>query len=274
MRGIKVLVIGDIVIDHYPASRKDYIGGSATNVALTISRNNPGFQVDLLGVIGSDQPAWQLFSRLNETNLNLDKIIRLPGKTARAIWKRIGPETELVKVDKGIDQGIPLKYLMNINFDDYDLVHATPYSLGINDIKYLKNQSKNFSFDASFILGQKEIINLIPGTNWFFISGDLARNDHWIGELKTFPEEGLILLKGEEGLSFINNNLQNKLEIKSGFKNNVYDDLGAGDVFIGYLLSNYYKDFNKNHLKNLLEKASEAAGKACQYEGASNLSLV
>ncbi|MFN2362853.1 MAG: PfkB family carbohydrate kinase, partial [Halarsenatibacteraceae bacterium] len=73
---------------------------------------------------------------------------------------------------------------------------------------------------------------------------------------------------------YINNNLKSKLEIKSEFKNNVYDDLGAGDIFIGYLLSNYYNDFNKSNFKNLLKKASEAAGEACQYEGASNLSLV
>lgn len=274
MRKIKVLVIGDIVVDHYLVSGRDYIGGSATNVALTISRNHPGFKVDLLGVIGCDQPGRQLFSRLNQTKLNLDKIIKLPGMTARAVWKRTNSETELVKVDKGSDQGIPLEHLMNINFENYDLVHATPYSLDIEQIKYLKNQSKIFSLDASFILEKAEISHLIPGTNWLFISGDLARNDHWLEGLKTFPEEGLILLKGEEGLSFINNNSKNKLELKSEFKNHVYDDLGAGDIFIGYLLANYYKDFNKNNIKSLLEKASEAAGKACQYEGASNLCLV
>ncbi|MFW5790109.1 MAG: PfkB family carbohydrate kinase [Bacillota bacterium] len=274
MNKFKVLAIGDIVIDHYLESGKEYVGGSATNVGLTISRNNPESRVDLLGIIGKDQPGRQLISRLNDTNLNLDKIIKLPGETARAVWRRTDLTTELVEVDKGVDQGITLDYLRNINLEYYDLVHATPYSLGIDEIKYLKNQSQKFSFDSSFVFKKEELIDLIPGTSWFFISGDLARNYHWLDALKTFPEEALILLNGEEGVRCIHEGLTNKLEIKSYFKGNIYDDLGAGDIFIGILLAEYYKNFSGNKIKDLLERASEKAGKACQYEGASNLRLV
>lgn len=273
MRKFKVLVIGDIVIDHYINSKKNYIGGSATNVALTISRNSLEFKIDLLGVIGKDKPGNQLFSRLKDTNINLDKIIKLSGRTAKASWKRKKSGTELVKVDKGIDQGISLEYLKTINIENYDLIHATPYSLGINEIKYIRDKSKVFSFDSSFIYELKEIFELIPGTNWFFISGEFARNHQWIEKLSSYPEEGLILLNGDEGAMFLNSNSK-IIEVSTKQKDNIYDDLGAGDVFIGYLLSSFYKSFNKNNIINLLERATEAAGKACQYEGSSNLSLV
>lgn len=273
MSKFKVLVIGDIVIDHYLDSKKEYIGGSATNVALTISRNNPEFKVDLLGIIGRDKAGKQLSSRLRDTNVNPDKIIRLAGKTAKAVWKRTDSGTKLVTVSKGVDQGISLDYLMSIDLKNYDLVHATPYSLGVNEIKFIINKSKSFSFDSSFILKKADIIELIPETDWLFISGELAIHHQWVEDLRTYPKEGLILLKGEKGVTFFNNTL-NKYEISPALAGRICDDLGAGDVFIGYLLSAYYNDFTEYNIGYLLEEASEAAAKACQYEGASNLGLV
>lgn len=272
MRRFKVLAIGDIVIDNYPDSNKRYIGGSATNVALTITRNSLEYNVDLVGIIGLDKPGRQIYSRLKTTDINLDKIIKMPGKTAQAAWKRKNSGTELIKVEKGVDQGIPLDYLMSIEIEDYDLVHATPYSLGLNEINYLKTKSKRFSFDASFIFRKSDIIELLPATNWVFVSGDLANNYQWLEGLRSYPEQGLILLKGKEGIAFFNNNFK-KIEISSKFNNYIYDDLGAGDVFIGHLLSSYYNKPNENNIINLLERATEAAGKACQYEGASNVYL-
>ncbi|MGM0414308.1 MAG: carbohydrate kinase family protein [Bacillota bacterium] len=273
MSKFKVLVIGDIVIDRYLDSKNEYIGGSATNVALTISRNNPEFKVDLLGIIGRDKAGKQLFSRIRDTNVNPDKIIKLAGETAKATWKRTDSGTELVTVTKGVDQGISLDSLMSIDLKNYDLVHATPYSLGVNEIRFIRNKSKIFSFDASFILKKADIIELIPETNWLFVSGELASHHQWVKGLRSYPKEGLILLKGEKGVKFFDNTLK-KYEISAALDGRIYDDLGAGDVFIGYLLSAYYNNFTEYNISYLLEEASEAASKACQYEGASNLGLV
>ncbi len=273
MRKIKVLVIGDIVIDHYPDSRNSYIGGSAANVALAFKRNSLKSDVDLIGIIGDDFAGEQLYTKLRAKGINLDKIMKLSGKTARANWRRKDSGTELISIDKGVDQGIPLDYLTGINIGKYDLVHATPYSLGLKEIKYLKANSKSFSFDASFIFGTDDIVELMPETDWFFISGGLAREHQWISKLDFLPAEGLILLNGEEGVKFFNSNLEMD-EISTKNRDEIYDDLGAGDIFIGKLLSDYYRNSRDKNMKNLLGKAIKAAGKACQNEGASNLSLV
>lgn len=273
MRKFKVLVIGDIVIDHYIDSKNNYIGGSATNVALTFKRNNLETDVDLIGVIGDDIAGKQLFSKLKATGINLDKIIKLSGKTAKASWKRKDSGTELMSIDKGVDQGISLDYLKRVDLGKYDLVHATPYSLRLKEIKYLKDKSNIFSFDSSFIFKKADIFELIPGTNWFFISGRFARKHKWVKELHSPPEEGLILLNGEEGVKFFDSNFK-IVELSTKYRSKIYDDLGAGDIFIGNLLANYYGNIRDENMSYLLEKATEAAGKVCQEEGASNLSLV
>ncbi|MGM0420344.1 MAG: PfkB family carbohydrate kinase [Bacillota bacterium] len=267
----KILVIGDLVIDYYPESGSYYAGGSAVNTALALQDN--GAAVDLLVVVGNDELGKQLVHKLEARDIGTEKLIWKQGRTARAAWKRQQGNVELITVDKGVDSGISREYLSYDSLTDYDLIHTTPYSLTLAEIKFLA-ENYRLSLDASFVFTWEELAQIIENLCFLFVSPGKEINFTWELLRQKKPQVGCVLLQAEKGAEYYPRTGE-QLKVEPVNKHQPYDDLGAGDAFIGNLLAHYLQaeKVDMQLMINLLKRAAEAAAKICQHEGATGLKL-
>lgn len=267
----KMLVVGDLVIDYYPESGSYYAGGSAVNTALALQEN--GAAVDLMAVVGNDELGKKFVQELKAREIGTEKLLWEQGRTARAAWKRRYGSVEVITVDKGVDTGIICDHLRSCSLADYDLIHATPYSLALAEIKFLA-ENYRLSLDASFVFTWKDLGQIIESLHFLFASPGRETNFTWDLLNQKKPKIGCVLLQAEKGAEYYPRTGE-QLKVEPVNKQQPYDDLGAGDAFIGSLLAHYFQTekVDKQLMVSLLKRAAEAAAQICEHEGATNLKL-
>jgi fructoselysine 6-kinase len=86
MKALRVAVVGDNTIDRYlGASRAEYVGGNAVNVAVQLSKHSDhadAGRIGYFGAIGPDADGDVIARALALTSLDLDGLVRVPGASA------------------------------------------------------------------------------------------------------------------------------------------------------------------------------------------------
>lgn len=122
MSGLRVVVVGDLMVDRYvrgAVSRispeapvpivhlhsEDAVVGGAGNVARNL--HTLGARVDLVGIVGGD-PGAELFRRcLNESGLKADRLIEVPGRTTTIKTRVIAHQQQIVRIDREETDALP-----------------------------------------------------------------------------------------------------------------------------------------------------------------------
>lgn len=161
-KDIKVLLIGDFMIDQYvlcsstrmspeapvPVLNPEKIyssPGGAGNVALNLSRL--GANVTCVGCIGSDAEGVELTKLLEEKGINTDLlyITGLPTTVKRRYYSN-GNQVLRVDVEKEIENWSPST--TDIEFDEYDLIILSDYNKGVLNNRWFSSiKSKNIFVD-------------------------------------------------------------------------------------------------------------------------------
>lgn len=145
----RILVIGDIMLDRYwfgevdrispeapvpvvrVAQREDRLGGAA-NVARNISAL--GAEVGLLGVIGVDEPAQQVFKLVEQANISEYLTQDTHGMPTTLKMRVLGRQQQLLRVDfehkPGADALSDLRNNLSKLINEYDLVVLSDYAKG------------------------------------------------------------------------------------------------------------------------------------------------
>lgn len=261
---IKVLVVGDFMIDHYiigesnrmsPEApvpvvipKREYsIPGGAGNVAMNIS--TLGSQVTCLGVIGNDFFGKELIKIFNDNNIS-SKYIEIIENYSTIVKQRIYCNgIQVARVDKEE----PLHWNPNqsenaLDFSDYDVIILSDYDKGVL-VKpwFLKPKSTNVILDPKS--GYEHLFmhsNIItPNLNELKkISGmNINSNDSIITACNKLMKENsfdyIIAKKGDKGITIVGN--QNFIKHIEPHKINNPDVTGAGDTVIAALSIAYAK---------------------------------
>jgi D-beta-D-heptose 7-phosphate kinase/D-beta-D-heptose 1-phosphate adenosyltransferase len=248
-KSIKVLVIGDLMIDNYimgsssrlspeapvpvirPSSNYSIAGGAA-NVAMNMS--SLGAQVSCAGVIGDDSWGKKLLSILNKKGIDsryIDKIRNFKTTVKQRIYSN---DKQIARIDN--EQILEQKCsFMDQKFNNYDVIILSDYDKGVLTTNWFQRPASATVYldpKRSFInFNQCDIIT--PNLNELKqLSGNNIISEEDINEsckiiLKKYNLKYIIAKKGDKGITIIGNNDY----VKPKFVETP-DVTGAGDTVI------------------------------------------
>lgn len=290
---IKVLVVGDFMIDHYIIGKSDRmspeapvpvvvpkeeysIPGGAGNVAMNISAL--GSQVTCLGVIGNDFFGKELIKIFNENNIS-SKYIETIENYSTIVKQRIYCNgIQVARVDKEeLIEWMPDQSINSLDFSDYDVIILSDYDKGVLVRPwFLKPNGTNVILDPKsgyeHLLVNSNIIT--PNLNELKkISGmNIDSNDAIANACNKLIKENnfdyIIAKKGDKGMTIVGN--QNFTKHIEPHKVDNPDVTGAGDTVIAAFSIAFAKT---NDIEFSAKLANTAAAIAVNKTGTASVTI-
>ena len=291
---IKVLVVGDFMIDHYiigesnrmspeapvpvVVPKEEYsIPGGAGNVAMNIS--SMGSQVTCLGAIGNDIFGEKLIKIFNENNVS-SKHIEIIDNYSTTLKQRIYCNgIQVARVDKEeLLNWNPNQIESSLDYSDYDVIILSDYDKGAlirpwffkpkrtNVILDPKNKRHEHLFmHSNIITPNLNELKKLSGMN-------INNNDAIINACNKLIEENnfeyIIAKKGDKGMTIVGE--QNFIKHIEPHKVDNPDVTGAGDTVIAALSIAYAKT---NDIEYSTKFANAAAAIAVSKAGTASVTI-
>ncbi|GAB6858766.1 PfkB family carbohydrate kinase [Microbacterium xylanilyticum] len=147
---VKVLGLGDNVIDRFVDRRIDYPGGNGVNVA--VFAHELGADAAYLGVFGSDEAGAFLRSELAGIGLDLSRCIVREGETGIALVEVVGGDRIFLG---GNDGGVTVREPIVLDREDleyvagFDVVHSGVYSATETQLPLVAGTGALLTYDLS-----------------------------------------------------------------------------------------------------------------------------
>lgn len=269
---MKVLGIGDNVVDKYEYKKTMYPGGNALN--FSVYAKQLGADSAYLGIFGTDDAANHIKDVLSELKIDTSRCYDIKGESGYAlVGLKDGDRIFLESNDGGIrkEQKLNLTDADLQYIKTFDLLHSSKYSYIEDELVKLKETKVRISFDFSDDFTDEYLEKIVPYIDYSFLSCShlpesevkaLAKKVYDLGStivITTLGSKGALLYDGESYLY-----QQPKLV-------EAVDTLGAGDSFLTafllYYIENETTDSN-NILETALVKAADFAAESCLVEGA------
>jgi len=272
---MKVIGIGDNVVDDYIHIRTMFPGGNALNFSVFASLL--GCEAAYLGVFGSDAAAKHVQQTLSGIGIDTSHCRSADGPNGRALLKIEDGERIFISSNKGgVSKSVPMAFI----FDDLDylqsfsIVHTSLYSYMDPYLPQLRQLKALISYDFSDSFKTEHVLSLCEYIDIAFFSCaeqteeatkellELAVNNGCILAVATRGPHETVLFDGRSWYRQVPKAVKPK------------DTLGAGDAFItGFLIS--YAEGKANAgiqtaelINHSLEKAAAFASEICQVQGA------
>ena len=291
---IKVLVVGDFMIDHYiigesnrmspeapvpvVVPKEEYsIPGGAGNVAMNIS--TMGSQVSCLGAIGNDIFGEKLIKIFNENNVS-SKHIEIIDNYSTTLKQRIYCNgIQVARVDKEeLLNWNPNQTESSLDYSDYDVIILSDYDKGVlirpwflkpkrtNVILDPKNKRHEHLFmHSNIITPNLNELKKLSGMN-------INNNDSIINACNKLIEENnfeyIIAKKGDKGMTIVGE--QNFIKHIESHRVDNPDVTGAGDTVIAALSIAYAKT---NDIEYSAKFANAAAAIAVSKAGTASVTI-
>lgn len=293
MKGKKILVIGDVMLDIYhfgkvdrispeapvpvflETRQKKYVPGGAANVAVNIAAI--GVEVDLCSVVGKDEAAEILKTLLQEQNVGIHMLCENKERRTTNKLRYIGPNhQQILRADTEDVSEIPYETVedelqeASANVEQYGLFLLSDYKKGLltekitqafirlaneNQIPvFVDVKDKNFQKYRNAVLLKPNRKELAELTA---MHTDTREEVIKAAEFlcKKASCRYVLTTLGSEGMILVEQDCVAK-EVKSAAKE-VYDVTGAGDTSIAYLAAEVV--FGKD-IMEAMEIANYAAG--------------
>ncbi len=265
----KILVIGDVMVDHFvygtvsrispeapvPVVNVQYeklMPGGAANVTHNISKL--GAKAAIIGVIGNDHSGKVFRQMAQGQSIDDSGVISLDDFTTIVKTRVIANNQQIVRFDRENNGGFRksvygalLEKVRNIA-DEIDAVIISDYGKGIierrfflDTINFLKGKNKFISLDPALenFKFYKDISILTPnikeasGGSGIKIKDEKSLVKAAANIFKRIKPDNLLITRGEDGMSLFYPN--GKYENIKARAKNVYDVTGAGDTVISTL---------------------------------------
>lgn len=265
--GMKLIGIGDNVVDFYKDQGKIYPGGNSLNVAVMYNRLNDE-QSSYIGIVGNDGAADHVLEVLQKEKVEISRVRQAVGENGMAV---VALDKDGDRIFIGSNRGgiqSRLGIVLNDRDLDYirqhDLLHTSVYSHIEHNLQSL-SQLIDISFDFSTNQEEHYLQKVCPYVTYAFFSGsnlNIAECHALIQKVHSFGSKVVCVTRGEKGALL---SIENQLYEQAIIQTKVIDTLGAGDSFIAGFLSSYVQgqDVNK-----ALQKGALAASQTCQDYGA------
>jgi fructoselysine 6-kinase len=272
---LKVIGIGDNVVDDYIHIRTMFPGGNALNFSVYASML--GCESAYLGVFGSDTAAEHVQKALAETGVDTSHCRREDGPNGRAILTIEDGERVFISSNEGgISKSIPMQFI----FDDLDylktfsIMHTSAYSYLDEHLARLQSLDLLISYDFSDDFDASQALPLCRFVDIGFFSCADWTEESTMDLLEKAVSGGCSLAVATRGpheaILF---------DGQSWFRQAPHtvtptDTLGAGDAFISGFLVSYVGGKADSGLRrdalieSSLERAAAFAAEICQLQGA------
>lgn len=263
-KNANVLVIGDLILDHYiwgkvdrispeapvpvvKVTKESFMAGGCANVALNIRALNGN--VSICGIIGKDQYGRKLLSLLEKNQIEYDGVIVDSRRETIRKTRVIAHHQHVVRVDReetftpDLDIYKQFESFFNRKRNQFNVVVFSDYAKGVIDSKLLEIVKRNFK--DSLFLADPKVKNVPLFKDFYLITPnrkeameaakieDRGREEDLInaGEklINEYSLKNLLITRGEEGMSLFTDNRHIKIPT---FAQEVFDVTGAGDTVI------------------------------------------
>ncbi len=263
---MKMIAVGDNVVDCYLDQGLYYPGGNAVNVAVNCKRY--GFDgCSYIGVFGDDDKARHIQRSLEQEGVTFHHSRFVKGISGQPRVRLIDGDRRFVGGPKNTVQHTLKLKLTPEDLDfiaQHEICHTSCYSSIEEELPKIK-QSSAISFDFSDYRDRAYLEKVCPHIRFGFFTGS-GLNDAQIKELMNLAQElgteivGVTI--GEKGAVFLKDGVFYKVGTKPI---TVVDTMGAGDSFIAAFLTSYLK---AGDMEQALDEAATRAAEACTFYGA------
>lgn len=264
---MKLLGIGDNVVDYYKDQSIMYPGGNALNVAVLCNRINHE-QASYIGIVGNDEAADHVLAALRQEHVDIGRVRQAVGENGIAVVA-LDEDGDRVFVgsNKGGVQaqlGLVLDGQDMIYIRQHDVLHTSVYSHFEHYLPELQPVI-DISFDFSTRKEDEYLQKVCPFITYAFFSGsDLtaAQCEQLMEKVHALGTKVVCITRGGEGALL---SIDNQLYKQSIIPTEVVDTLGAGDSFIAGFLSAYVKGYD---VQAALHEGALLAAQTCGVYGA------
>lgn len=273
---MRVIGIGDNVVDKYLDSGKMYPGGNALN--FSVYAKQIGIDSAYLGVFGNDSASKHIRETLADLNIDTSYCRHHEGENGYAVVNLVDGDRKFIGGNQG---GVQKKFPISLGATDLEYIksfriaHSSIYSGIETELKKIKNEGVMVSFDFSDEFNEKYLEENCINIDISLLScggssennvQDLLKRVHSYGSrlvIGTMGERGSIVY---DGSSFYRQ--------QPHFVEPV-DTLGAGDSFFTAFMIQYLQEIDRTSLidkgdiiKKSLDEGARFAAKTCLIDGA------
>lgn len=262
---LKLIAIGDNVVDKYISLNTFYPGGNALNVAVFARRY--GALSAYIGCIGNDDAGQHIYNVLLKEDIDISHIKKANTPNRYAVVKLSnGDRKFLPGGNKETNKKLVLTEEDFVFINKFQIIHTSINSYVEKYLPQLKRLGKIISFDFSDRYDLTYLKYTLPYVDYAFFSDNkpssLKENKLFLKDVLLKGPKIAVMTKGSNGVLLYNR--QNHF-FQPAYKTDVVDTLGAGDSFIASFLVNLHNRYN---IKESLKKAVKNASETCTYYGA------
>lgn len=257
---VRLLAVGDNVVDQYPQQGVMYPGGNAVNVAVHARR--VGAESSYLGAVGTDHAASVVLNCLAAEGVGTRLTRTVQGPNATAVVHLVDGNRVFADGDVGVS-------VFALTGDDlleaatHDVVHTGECSNVEDQLDALARSSRLLSFDFSerpweYVEAYAPYASVAI---WSAPSGDLRAAKREVERLRSVGPGTAVVTLGPRGAMA----LQDSLSYVPAPPGDIVDTLGAGDAFIARFLVGLARG---EEMTQLLTSATGYATETCAAFGA------
>ena len=265
--GVRILVVGDIMLDRFiwgdvsrispeapvpvvVVDKETFLLGGAANVVNNIY--SLGGKASLCGVIGDDEMGQKVIQRLSEMGIERSGISIEPGRQTTVKTRIIAHHQQLVRIDRETTQHPKVSTLRSLseylkrNIKSFDGVILSDYGKGLLTRGLVQDVIRKARQTGKFVMVDPKIKNFFfyrgatvvtPNTgeassaSRISITDEASLNRAGRNLLKRLRCDALVITRGEDGMAIFEPH-QKPFLVPTEARE-VYDVTGAGDTVIG-----------------------------------------
>jgi fructoselysine 6-kinase len=266
---MKLIGIGDNVIDYYKDQNLIYPGGNALNVAV-MSKRNGAQECAYLGIIGNDSNAKHVLSCLKEEEINVERVRFVTGINGEVI---VSLNDTGDRVFVGTNKETRVQSLLSLRFqkidmnyiNKYDVIHTSINSDINHELIKLSHKAISYDFSTPEKWNENLLSQICPFITYAFFSGSELSINQIYSLFDSVHQYGVNVVgvtRGDKPAIFSENG---EIFEQQPLPTELIDTMGAGDSFIAGFLTHYHEQLD---IKKALLKAAESAAKTCKHHGA------
>jgi len=272
---MKVIGIGDNVVDNYIHIQTMFPGGNALNFSIYASML--GCDAAYLGVFGNDDGAEHVQQTLADKGVDTSHCRCVDGPNGQAILTIEDGERVFISSNEGgVSKSVPMEFI----FDDLDylqsfsMVHTSAYSYMDRYLPQLQQLCPLVSYDFSDDFDSDQALSLCQYIDIGFFSCAQRTEETTMDLLEKAVNRGCTIAVATRGAHKVILFDGQSWFRKAPQEMTPTDTLGAGDAFISGFLISYVGGKAKTDvplaslIEKSLEKAASFAAEICQVHGA------
>ncbi len=262
---VKVLGLGDNVVDMYMHTLTMYPGGNALNFAVYATML--GIEVAYMGVFGDDDAAGHVYNTVDSMGIDLSHCRFCIGENGYARVKLVDGDRMFIDSNQG---GVSKNNLIELTRLDeayiarFDIVHTSIFSYLESQLPIIRRCAEFISMDFSDRASEEYVKQCAPYIDCACISCSGMADEDILALMKRIILYGckhiVIATRGSKGALVL---VDGRMYEQSPCLVEAKDTMGAGDSFITAFLTNYIEE-----MKNAADytEASGTKGVTTIYE--------